>query len=337
MENQLIDRNKIIEQIKLQTIQFDIKPNEIFTERQNIETNLSNQKAGHHSSNLITKFLYYTGGVLLIAGVIFWISINWSDYSDFSKVLILLGTPIILYAMGYILEKSYKTFDEIAAILYILASILLPGGLFYSYFYATNYVTPEKPEYVILGIFSIYSIIIFVLSNRTKFFDLLTFFQLFSLNCIYLTLTYIASPDGGPYYASFVSIILGIIYLSSSFYFQNISKRIYVIITRILSMISLLSGVNISGAEANFISGSLLMSIFIAILFIYFSLQTKSSLTLFISTIAFISALIAFIIEVFGDFASWPILVILSGIIVISCGYYSLRLQQKYIKNRPPV
>ena len=130
MENQLIDRNKIIEQIKLQATQFDIKPSEIFNDSTISETNFSNQKVEHHNSNLITKFLYYTGGVLLIAGVIFWISINWSDYSDFSKVLILLGTPIILYTMVYILEKNYKTFDEISAILYILASILLPGGLF---------------------------------------------------------------------------------------------------------------------------------------------------------------------------------------------------------------
>lgn len=333
MDYQLTDRNKLIEQLKLQILQFDIKPNELFTPDQAQQVEQTSSKPSH---NIITKLLYYTGGILLIAGVIFWIAVNWDNYTDFSKVLIMLGTPIVLYVMAYILEKSYMNLGEIAVILYILASILLPGGLAYSYAYATNYASPKNPEYIILGIFSVYSIILFTLSLQSKFKDYFTVFQIVSLTVIYTTLAYIVSPRGGPYYASFVSTVLGVIYISASMYFQNINKRLFIILMHILSLISFLIGVNIAAAEANWASAGLFICIFISISFIYLSLKNKSTLTLLISTVTFIASLIGYIVDVFGDFASWPVLVILSGIIVITCGYYSLRLQQKYIKNQIP-
>ncbi len=322
-----ITKNIAINQIKELVSKFGISSREIFG-----ETLIVQPQAQLHDSK-ITKLLYYVGGILLVVGVVFWISINWINYSDFSKVLILLGTPMILLISGLILEKNYANLKEFSLVAYFIGCILMPSGLIYTYMYSVNYEEPKNPEYVIFMTFTIYLITLIAYRFQSKLKDVFTFFSLIAFAILYNTALYIANNDGEVNYYASSTLVLGIIWLLLSYYFDIKKNDLFKVLLLIISLITIIGSITTLGGNNEFLALSFFVDFVISIGYIYFSLRQKSSILLVVSTLAFVITLIAFIAEVFGDYTSWPVLVIISGFIVMICGYYSFKLQQKFIKN----
>ncbi len=80
-------------------------------------------------SNLLVTILGYLGGSLILSGLLIYCSIIWSDLNSFSRVTLSLGSGILAYIVGLILQKD-ESMHKASLPLWIVSALFIPTGLF---------------------------------------------------------------------------------------------------------------------------------------------------------------------------------------------------------------
>lgn len=84
-------------------------------------------KSEKHS--MLTSMLGYLGGTLIVAGFFFYVGIVWQDIGSFARVILSLGTGLLCFFIGGILQKKEDA-HKAAPFLWSLSFLLVPTGLF---------------------------------------------------------------------------------------------------------------------------------------------------------------------------------------------------------------
>lgn len=81
------------------------------------------------SGGFLTALLGYLGGALIISGLFIYAGMMWDDLGSFPRVLLSLGSGLVAFYAGSMLQKDDKT-SKASLPLWLLSGILIPTGLF---------------------------------------------------------------------------------------------------------------------------------------------------------------------------------------------------------------
>lgn len=80
-------------------------------------------------SNLLVTILAYLGGSLILSGLLIYCAIIWSDLGSFSRVTLSLGSGLLAYIVGLVLQKD-ESMHKASLPLWIVSALFIPTGLF---------------------------------------------------------------------------------------------------------------------------------------------------------------------------------------------------------------
>jgi len=110
----LIREGKLTKEELLETYQRSIRTDQ--------QETLSKQS---HISNI----LYYIGGGIVFLGICIFVGTNWGDLSDLTKILVTLGSSVMMYVAGILISGEEKL-DKICDAFYFIAGLIAPVGIF---------------------------------------------------------------------------------------------------------------------------------------------------------------------------------------------------------------
>lgn len=94
-----------------------------------IQTDIIQFKKERSSNRFITA-ISTIGAILLGVGVILFMASNWEKIPDFVKVIMLLGSTLGSYGIGYFLKYKQESFPKVGASLIFLSTLLFGATLF---------------------------------------------------------------------------------------------------------------------------------------------------------------------------------------------------------------
>lgn len=80
-------------------------------------------------NGFLTALLGYLGGALMVSGLFIYASMIWDDIGSLPRVLLSLGSGLIAFYAGVLVQKEEKT-RKASLPLWILSALLIPTGLF---------------------------------------------------------------------------------------------------------------------------------------------------------------------------------------------------------------
>lgn len=97
--------------------------------QQAILTSSQKEEPTPSQSNLLVTILAYLGGSLILSGLLIYCAIIWSDLGSFPRVVLSLGSGLLAYVVGLLLQKDTST-QKASMPLWIVSALFIPTGLF---------------------------------------------------------------------------------------------------------------------------------------------------------------------------------------------------------------
>lgn len=92
------------------------------------------QKSNEHSS-VLSQFLYYLGGIIILVGLLILIHNFWATFNATNRILIAAGAPLVAYLAAIILAEDYRL-STVATPFFLLFSLLVPIAFSVSFYEA---------------------------------------------------------------------------------------------------------------------------------------------------------------------------------------------------------
>jgi len=304
------NKTDALKEIKSLSDKFDIKIYEIKATIKNSHSKLKDK------TNLAQMFLSYMSGIFIFTGICIYISIIWKDLNLAAKIIITLGPGISAYFIS-LFSISNITYKHIAAPLLLISAFLEPLGIsviIYNYFSKLT-ISTIPPIIIFLIMFAQY-LLTFI---KHKIHSAL-FLTLFFGSGLFIALSnYLNISDNITGLTLGTSLLLISYSLKDSIY-KNISP-IWYFIGSIVLFSTYFDIVHNTFFELSFL--------FIVIFMIHISINVQNKTLLFTSACALIGFLGYYSAKYFGDSLSWPITLIIIGIIFFVISGYLIKLIKK--------
>lgn len=276
----------------------------------------------------VTKMLYALGAVIVIVGIIIFITQIWDDIGSFSRISITLGLGLLITAIGSVLLKQKQENNIIGMVFHFIGGMLIPGGAMVTLSELNVDMASLWPVAITFGVIFVF----YLLLNTIHKHAILTFFAIAN-GTAFIYILVEAIVDGQFYqhedlYA-YLTMIIGISYLSLAHAFRNGWNKKLVEILYFLGIGGFL------GAAFSRVSDSYLWELlYFLIVFgtLFLSVYLKSRIILVMSTLFLIIHVSYITGEYFADSIGWPISLVILGFIFIGLGYASITINKKYIK-----
>jgi hypothetical protein len=283
-------------------------------------SNAMNTSEDQRSSyGAIRRMFAYLSGISIFSGICAYINMFWHAMNSYERVIITLGSGIVLYVIAIVFTKDQR-YSRAAAPLFQMAAVLQPTGLFVA---LSEWWTPMPNDnwsaFLVFGVMALQQGLTF---KQIRISTLLFFTIAFG------SLTFAAAFD-----------IIGLKY--------NINASIIG-----LSLISLLYGINkvrpTSMTAFWYLIGSMLflanmfdilqdtpfevLYLGITCFMVYISVISHSRTLMTVSVGAMLSYIAYFTIQNFVDSIGWPITLILLGLLFSGISAEAWKIKAKYIK-----
>lgn len=133
------------------------------------------EKTKNEKGGFLTAMLGYLGGTLIVAGFFFYASIVWGDLGSLGRVLLSLGTGMLCFFIGGVLQKK-DDLHKAAPFLWTLAFLLIPTGLFV---FLKEYIPGDDPIMGGVIVFGICAAMFSAMWMKTKTRTLFTYSAFF--------------------------------------------------------------------------------------------------------------------------------------------------------------
>lgn len=266
-----------------------------------------------------TRILSYLGGTLVLAGLAFFLSMQWAHLDSVLRVTLTFGPGLIALIMAIILGTEKKS-GYLSTPLFTLAALFQTTGLFVflgEYAHGNN---DTLAIFIVTGIMTLQFLTLFFSLKRPAA-------LFFSLIFAHLAVATVFDLMG--IRERYAATALG---LSGLMIATALARSAYVSITSL--------GFIISGFT--FVSGWFIIVknsplditlIGISVVLIYASVQAKSRALLFVSVITLLGYLGYYTDQYFKDIVGWPIALIILGLIMIVSSHYAIKLGQRLKTN----
>lgn len=316
--------NKIefLQDLKIRLAKQEISKKEIFD-----ILNIRNYNIYRFSLNTV---LYSIGIIIVIIGLIVFLNRFWFDLPSLLRIFITLGLGMGFTLNAIIFQKNKK--DSLGLVFYFIGGIIsFIGSLVLVYELNKNLVLNENHFLIPMIVFLIISLFYLGINYSMKQ-AVLSFFSIFNLTLLFLLLYYFVLDNNVDIIQEtlfIVFIIIGLVYIMLSKYFENTFNKHLITLTNIFGTVFILAG-SISKIE------NLLwqfLYVIISIGFYTLSLYLKSILILVINTLFLAGYIIYITNKYFTSSLGWSVSLITLGLIFIGLGYFSINLNQRLNHN----
>lgn len=264
----------------------------------------------------LTRILSYVGGVLVLAGLCFFLSMQWDKLDSLLRVTLTFGPGLIALIIAIVASKEDRL-THVATPLFCMAALFQTSGLFV---FLDEYTTGNNKTLAVLmvaGLMSAQFTALFAALRRPAilFFALafghFAFAALFDLMGIrerYAALTlglsglFIASSLARTPYGS----ITGFGFIVSGFTFAS---ALFVVVNKTPMDIILIG---------------------VSALLIYASVYVRSRALLFVAVTSMLGYLGYYTDQYFKNIVGWPLALIVLGLIMIVASHYAVRLGSRF-------
>lgn len=272
----------------------------------------------------LTRLLYIVGGLLVVLGIVYFMSQLWSDLSATLRILITLGTGLVFAGAGslFLVQEPEK---ELGNVFHAIGGCLVPGGALVTLDEMFPNVSTTGPVAVTVGLVSLFYLALVIYHRRV----VVNFFAFATGTAFLYLLSDSLLPSVGPDYYAYLTMMIGTSYVLYGVAFTGGWND------RLIPLLYFFGPAGFYGAAYSRLANTQLMELlfpFLAFGGLALSVVTlKSRIALTISTLAVISYVIYLTREYFADSIGWPVALIILGFIVIGLGYLSVNLNRRYL------
>lgn len=274
----------------------------------------------------VSKVLYVLGAVIVVIGLMFFVSQIWVDIGTIGRIFVTLGLGILMTALGSVLMKK-KEQESLGTVFHFIGAMLIPGGAMVTLSELNiDTITPWPTAIAFSIIFAFY-----LLLNIGHKSAILTFFTIANGTAfVYLV---VESIVDGAYYdhdvlLAYLTMVIGLSYLLLAHAFREGWNQ------PIVGLLYFFGITGFLGAAFTRVFDSVPWQMFYFLLVIgglFLAVYTRSRAILAMSTIFLIAHVSYITSEYFADSIGWPISLVLLGFIFIGLGYASITINKKYI------
>lgn len=264
-------------------------------------------------ANLLQLAMMCLGGIFIFAGLGVYINMIWDDINSLSRVIITLGSGLVAFILS-LLCTSDARFTKALTPFIIIAGILQPVGLFVfmdEYLPHTGNVT--LAACYVMGFMLVQQFIAFMATRVTGFLFFSVFF-FYSFICMILNLWEIRDL--------IVPVVIGISGLMVAWGIDQTSHRsitpfYYFCMSGIVAIASfdLLQ-------ETKFD----ILLVGVSLILVYVAIVAASRIILTVFVLSLWGYLVYFTNEYFKNIVSWPIALIILGLVMIGVSAYAVKI-----------
>lgn len=273
----------------------------------------------------ITKILYVLGAIIVVVGVLVFVSEIWDDIGSLGRILVTLGVGLLFAAIGTMLYKE-KPDDSIGTIFHFIGGLLIPGGAMVTLSEFSTGQDPSWPMAITIGLVFLFYVLLNVVHKK----PILTFFTIANGTAtVYLLLNAVLqnSYETGDIY-EYLTMAVGISYLVLAHDFREGWNK------ALFGVLCFFGPLAFLGASFSKMLDSGIWE-FLFVLFVmgafFLSIHLKSKNILIVSTLFLIAYVVYITNEYFADSLSWPVILVFLGLFFIGLGYVSININKKYI------
>jgi uncharacterized membrane protein len=271
------------------------------------------------SASLIMRLLTYIGALFIFSGIGFFVAILWESLNSLARVIIIFGPGLIalIMAIAVIKDERYK---KAFTPLLLIAAFMQPGGLFVflgEYFDGND---ASLASMIVFGPLALQMGLIFkALKQTSSLFFMLTY----GLAFLWALMDTLEIDE------ELIATTLG---LSGTLITYAINKTPYRAFTPFTFFIFalLLSGGLFSILDTPPFD---MLLIGVAAFMIYLSVMAQSRSLLVASVITMLGYLGYYTNEYFADMLSWPVALIIMGMVMLGISSYAVKLSYKISEN----
>ena len=272
------------------------------------------------TGSFLQRVLIYIGGVFVFMGLCVYIGMIWDDLGSLARVVISLGSGFVAFLIGLFAMGDPK-FTRAATPLFLIAAALEPTGLFvFMDEYLPKSGEVAKAATFVFAFMTIQMSVAFALSQRTALLFFTTFFFYAALYSIMSWFNFDA-PEG--------PMVLGLSGLITAW---SISRTSHGAIAPFFYFISAtLTAAASFDMFGNSPYDSLLIGVSAAL--IYLSTLAASRTLLTVGVISLLAYLGYYTDEYFADMVSWPVALIVMGLLMMGISVFAVKLGKKIAKQ----
>jgi len=277
------------------------------------------------TSSKIVNVLYTIGGIVAVVGVLVLLSENWYEIGALGRILSTLGIGFVTFVAGLLMSKNNN--GKIAQVMFAISAVLMPYGVSVVMHEVQAPVTIDFWIFITLSFTAIYAFATFLVKKNI----------LFVLSLIYGSLAYVALLESFDIYGDVFRasmIILGASYILIAYFYPQVllndyageEKKTRGLLYAVGSAF-LLGFMLAIGDIFNWITFLFIFGIF------YGSVFAKSRVLLFMSAIFLVINIFVIYSEYFANLLSFPLMLIVSGFVIIGVGYGTLYINKNLLTN----
>lgn len=296
-----------------------------------IHTEKENHKFRLTTPFSITKVMYIIGILIVIMGIVLFVSQLWPSMGTFGHIFVTFGLGLLFAILGSLLIN--QNVEKYLGIMFHLAAfVLIPSGLAVAMSELNMEIFDIWTAAVLAAIMFIFYILLTFAHKKAFFTFFSMFFGTLLLYAIFIPLFTTKIPvNNMEDMLQYFTALIGVSYLLIGQSFQNTWNKHLTGILNFFGSIAILLSIN------SFVYDSGIFQILYFILLLitfYLSIILKSKSILAFSTIFLLIHISYITSEYFADSIGWPLSLIILGFTFIGFGYMSIYINKKYIKNK---
>ncbi len=265
------------------------------------------------SERLIRRILAYLGAIFMLAGAVTAVNMFWDDLGSAGRVIASLGTGIVALVLAVATLKDSR-FDAASTPLFLVAALFQTSGLFVfleEYFAGGD---SALGALAVFGVMMIQSLLLFAAIRKTSMVFLSLFFGFAFLAS---ALAWLDVDDG------FAALVIGISGLLVSWQINTTAHR------SITPLAFFIFAALVAFGAFDLVEGTFPLDfclVGVAAALIYAGVVARSRSLLVAGVLAMLAFLGYFTNEYFADMLSWPVALILMGLLMLGLSSFAVKL-----------
>lgn len=267
------------------------------------------------SGDILMQVFSYLGGIFIFSGLAAYISMFWQTLNSITRIMITLGTGLILYCLALICYKKHAL-QKMITPLFLLAALFIPSGLFVT---ISEFFQGNDPRYAVLLVFGLMFIQ-----------QMMTFFAVRRTTLLFTSIAF-----GAGFFAIAFNILdirweisavtLGTALICIAYALGKSTHRAIASIWYFLGSLLLFDG------SFDFLIEKPYEPVFLGLtcLGIYLSTVLRTPTLLLVSVFAMIAYIGYYTQKHFIDSVGWPISLVLLGFLFFGIGFFAFQRLKK--------
>ena len=267
---------------------------------------------------ILPRLFAYLGGTFIFAGISVFVGLNWDQMNAAARIIVTLGSGLAMYGMG-LAALTRNRYEKVVTPLFMIAALLQPTGILVALDELSSGGNWHHAALITAGVMALQQGFTFFVKRRTT---LLFTTQVFSLTFLIVLFDLLGIDP------QIIGVTLGLSLILINVAVDRTRHNPITPFWYLVGSASFLYGV------FDLLERTPLEILFLAIAcgVVYLSVYVRSRTLLVCGTVSILSYIGYFTSLHFLESWSWPLALILLGLVLIGLSAAAVRINQKYIR-----